>query len=449
MAKRFVARFGVLSLRDLFVVLLPLTLLLAAGFWGASRFIKPAPPAALILASGGEGGAYQRFASGYKEVLARHGIGIVEMPSTGALDNLRLLRDENSELDAGFFQAGVAQPNAADDLVSLGALYYEPLWVFYRAALAHPVAPDRLTRLKGRRIAIGAAGSGTQFLARELLQASGIDASNAKLLEIDGLALAAAFAAGRIDAAFVVGPTQSAAVWTLLYTPGVRLMSLTHADAYARRFPYLSKLVLPQGAIDLARNLPARDVSLVATTATLLLRPNTHPAIVDLLLEAASEVHGAPGIFQKPREFPKATDVDFPLSEEAGRYYTSGKPFLQRYLPFWAATLIDRMVVMLIPLVALLIPVLKVAPGLYSWRVRSRIYRRYGELKFLEAELDAGADRHTREQWLNRLDAIESDVNGIRTPLAYADMLYTLRVHIELVRAAVLRRTAAPPATAA
>ena len=431
------------SLHDLLIVGLPLLALLIGGFWLASRFIQPAPPDTLVLASGGEGGAYQRFAAAYREVLGRYGVTLVEKPSAGATENLRNLRDAAVEIDAGFFQSGVATPTEDDELRSIGGLYYEPLWVFYRDGLARRAVPDRLLQLKGRRIAVGSSGSGTHHLALELLQANGIDAKNSTLVEKGGLALAEAFAAKRIDAAFVVGPIQSATVWTLLYTPGVRLMNLAQAEAYTRRFPYLSKLVLPQGAIDLARNIPARDVALLAPVATILLRDGTHPALIDLLMQAAGEVHGAPGVFQKPGEFPKAMAVDFPLSKESERYYKSGRPFLQRYLPFWAATLIDRMVVLLIPFFALLLPLFKIAPGLYSWRVRSRIYRRYGELKFLEAEVEREPERHPRAEWLSKLDAIESDVNGIPTPLAYADMLYTLRSHIELVRATMLKRTAA------
>jgi len=443
MGKRLVGRLSKLSLRDLLVVVLPMLLLLAAGFWLASRFIQPAPPSTLVLASGGEGGAYQRFAAAYKDVLDRYDIRIVEQPSAGALDNLRRLRDPNRGVDAAFFQAGAGEATADDDLLSIGPLYYEPLWVFYRAGLAKPTVPDRIARLKGLRLAIGATGSGTQVLALEMLHANGIDQTNSTLLETGGLGLVDAFANNRIDAAFVVGPPQSATVWTLLYTPGVKLMSLGQAEAYARRFPYLAKVVLPQGAIDIERNLPDQDTELVATTATLLVHEDTHPALVGLLAQAASEVHGVPGIFQKPGEFPKALAVDFPLSKDAERFYKSGKPLLQRYLPFWAATLVDRMVVMLIPFFALLVPVFKIAPALYSWRVRSRIYRRYGELKFLEAAVDANPQEHPRADWLARLDAIEDDVNRIQAPLAYADMLYTLRGHIGMVRESVLKRTAA------
>jgi TRAP-type uncharacterized transport system substrate-binding protein len=430
------------SLRDILVVGVPLLLIVVAGFWAASRFIQPAPPDTLVISSGGPGGAYQRFTASYQDILARYGVKLIEKPSGGSLDNLALLRDDSQEVDAGFFQSGTGEVLEDDALQSLGAFYYEPLWVFYRdRGVEHPEPLNRLIQLKGRRIAIGGPGSGNRHLALEMLQANGIDASNAHLVEKGGLDLLQLFAARKIDAAFVVGPIQSAAVWSLLFDEHVKLMSLVDADAYTRRFPYLSKIVLPRGAADLARDIPAADVTLVAATATLLIREDTHPALVDLLMQAATETHGGPGVFQKPGEFPRATAIDFPLSGEAERYYKSGKPFLQRYLPFWAATLVDRLVVMLIPVFALLVPLLRFAPALYGWRVRSRIYRRYGELKFLEAELEQDPSRHVRAEWLARLDVIETDVHHMPTPLAFTDMLYTLRSHIELVRDKVERRT--------
>jgi TRAP-type uncharacterized transport system substrate-binding protein len=431
-----------ISLRDLLAVGLPLLLVLAAGFWGAAQFIRPAPPDTLVFSSGGEGGAYQRFAAVYADTLARYGIRLVDQASAGSPENLERLRHRDQAVDAGFFQGGTGGPAEGDRLRSLGAFYYEPLWIFYRDRLVPPGGSlEHLAQLKGRRVAIGGAGSGTRHLALEMLAANGLDAGNTQLVEQGGLGLVDAFRSHRIDAAFVVGPPQSGTVWSLLFADGVRLMHLAQAEAYARRLPHLSKVVLPRGAVDLVRDIPAADVSMVAATATVLVRDETHPALVDLLMQAAAEAHGGPGIFQRPREFPRGLAVDFPLSPEAERYYKSGKPFLQRYLPFWAATLLDRLVVMLIPVFALLLPILKFAPTLYGWRVRSRIYRRYGELKFLEAELEENLARHSREEWLARLDAIENDVNHIPTPLAFADMLYTLKGHVVLVRASVLRRT--------
>ncbi len=433
-------RLKLLSWRDIVFVALPSLVLAIGAFWAAAQFIKPAPPKQLIVSTGGEGGAYQRFGARYKDVLARYGITLVDKPSAGSDENLARLRNPGFEVDAAFIQGGTARPGEGDELVSLGDFYQEALWIFYREAAVH--GGDKVLDLKGKRVAVGGAGSGTQHLAMELLAANGIDAKNTRLIEAGGLDLAARLQKNEIDALFVVGPTQSALVWTLLYTPGVRLMSLTHAEAYTRRFPYLARLVLPRGAIDLTQDIPPQDIQLVSPMATLLVREATHPALVGLLMQAATEVHGEPGVFQKPGEFPRAGHGEFPLSKEAERYYKSGTPFLQHYLPFWAATLIDRMVVMVVPLLVVLIPLFKFAPQAYGWRVRSRIYRRYGELKFLENEVNENPGRHTRAEWIEKLDRIEADASHIRTPLTFSDMLYTLRGHIDLVRDMIQRRTA-------
>ncbi len=425
------------SLRDLLTVGLPALALLVGGFWLAAQFIEPAPPGHLYISSGGAGGSYEVYAARYREVLARNGVELREQASAGALENLRRLLDEADDTEVALVQSGTANGVNVSTLHSLGYLYYEPLWVFYRGEREL----DRLTQLKGRRIAVGPEGSGTRKLALQLLETSGIGADNATLLPLGGLAAAAALQERKVDAVFLVGAERSAAVWSLFFAEDVRLMSLSHAEAWTRLFPHLARLTLPQGAIDMTRNIPARDVTLVSPMATLVAHESTHPALVQLLLQAAQEVHGEAGIFQRPGEFPRAGAADFPLSPDAERFYKSGKPLLQRYLPFWAANLIDRMVVMLVPVFALLIPILKFAPGLYSWRVRSRIYRRYGELKFLEAEVETSPERHSREEWLDKLDRIEDDVHHIPTPLAFTDMLYTLRVHLGVVRATILRRT--------
>ncbi len=430
-----------LSWRDFLTIALPSLLLLIGAFWLAAQFVKPAPPDTLVIGTGGEGGAYQSFSARYRDVLERYGIKLVEKPSAGSTENLARLRDPEFAIDVAFIQGGTARLMADDSLYTLGDIYHEPLWIFYReASLRHA---DKLLDLKGKRIAVGGPGSGTNHLATALLEANEINAKNASLIQVGGMAVLERFEKGEVDAAFVVGPTQSSLVWSLLYTPGIRLMSLAHAEAYTRRLPYLAHLVLPRGAIDLTQEIPAQDTHLVSPMATLLVREETHPALIDLLMQATAEVHGEAGAFQRPREFPRPGHSEFPLSKEAERYYKSGKPFLQRYLPFWAATLIDRMVVMIVPLLAVLVPLFKFAPMIYGWRVRSRIYRRYGELKFLENQVGENPTAHSRAEWLARLEAIERDASRIRTPLNFSDMLYTLRAHIDLVRDVILRKTQA------
>lgn len=436
-------RLKMLSWRDVIFVALPSVLLLLVAFWLAASYIKPAPPSRAVISTGSEGGAYQRFGALYADVLEKNGVQLITQPSAGSPENLQRLRDPDSGVDAAFIQGGTALSKADEEtLVSLGELYYEPLWIFYRDGVIKDSAS--VLDLKGKRLAIGQAGSGTQRLAREVLSANGIDGLNTTLIESGGFEIAAQLTAGKVDVVFVVGPTQSALVWVLLYTQGIHLLDIAQADAYTRRFAYLKHLVLPRGAIDFVQNIPPRDIQMVATTATLLAREDAHPALLWLLLQAASQVHTEPGVFQKAAEFPRqATNGEFPVASEAVRYYTNGKPFLQRYLPFWAAILIDRLLVLLVPILAVFYPLFRFAPSLYGWRIRSRIYRRYGELKFLESEVEEAPQRHTRQEWLKKLDDIEADVSHIRTPLAFADMLYTLRQHASLARETIIKRTQA------
>lgn len=424
-----------LSLRDALTIGLPALLLVIGAFWLTAQFIRPAPPDHLVIASGGPGGAYEMYAARYRPIVERNGIELRERPTAGALENLELLNDPESGIDVAFVQGGLSKGEGSEHLVSLGSFYVEPLWVFYRGQQRL----NRLTQLKGKRIAIGPAGSGTRALAAELLQANGVNGDNATLTSLGGLDAIAALREGKADAAFIVGPAQSSAVWLALYTPDVHIMDFAQAEAYVRRFPYLSAIVLPRGAVDLERDVPRRDVRMVATMATLVARESTHPALIDLLMQAASEVHSEPGLFQRPGEFPNARQIDFPLSQEADRFYKSGPSFLQRYLPFWAATLIDRMIVLLIPFIAVLLPLMRVLPVLYAWRVRARIYKWYGELKFLETEIEESPDQAARAEWIERLDRLEERVNHINTPLMYTNQLYILREHIGLVRSRVER----------
>ena len=435
MAKR---RFRNISRRELLIVVVPAVLLVVAAFWLAAQFVKPAPPKSVVMSTGAPHGAYEMYAANYKVILARNGVELVERPSAGAVENLQRLADPNEQVDIAFVQGGLGVGVTKDGLVSLGSFYYEPVWVFYRGR----DAIDRLAQLKGKRVAIGAEGSGTRKLALDLLVASGVDAANTKFLADGGLAAVAALQNGAADAIFLVGPARSAAVWSALYGPGFRLMNFAQADAYVRQFPFLAKLALPEGAIDVARSIPPANTALVAPMTTMVARESLHPALVDLLLSAGAEVHGGPGVFQRSGEFPNATQVDFPLSEEASRHFRSGTRFLHRYLPFWLATLIERTLVLLVPLVAVLIPVMRIVPGIYGWRMRSRIYRHYGELGALEREIADAPGGAEAPEWLKRLDAIESEVEHIRTPLAFANQLYILREHIGLVRAAILKKAA-------
>lgn len=409
----------------------------------AYQFVDPAPPASLRLATGGPAGAYFAFGKQYRDVLARHGIEVEVVNTSGSIENLRLLRDPEAGVHAAFAQGGTAGAEArAAGLVSLASLYYEPAWLFYRESL--PLAS--LADLAGRRVAVGPEGSGARALALVLLAENGLDAGDAALSPLGGADAFAALRAGEIDAWFTVAGVRSEMVRRAAAADGVRIFDFARAEAYERRLRYLSALVLPRGALDLAANLPDRDVRLVSPTAALVARSDLHAALEYLLLEAASEIHSGGGILEEPGAFPGARFADLPLAEAARRYFRSGPPFLRRVLPFWAANTIDRLAVMLLPLLAVALPLFRFMPVLYEWRVRSRIYRWYRDLRPLERRLKEGLDPREAERALERLDGIERALAGLSVPLAYADALYQLRLHIDLVRGAIQRAAKRPEA---
>jgi TRAP transporter TAXI family solute receptor len=429
------------SVRELATVALPVALAIVAAFWFTFKFVQPAPPRVVVMSTGAEGGAYHAFGLRYKAILARNGVTLELRPSSGAVENLARLRDPESDVALAFVQGGIDRAADPPVLESLGSVYYEPLWVFYRGKRAL----DRINDLKGKRIAIGPEGSGTRKLARVILESSGLRSEDVTLLDIGGQAAADALIAGTVDAMFIVAGPEASVVRTLIRADDVKLMSFARADAYVARHPFLHKLVLPRGALDIARDLPRADVLLVAPTANLLAKESLHPAIAYLVLEAAHEVHSGPGPFNRIGEFPSPSDVEFPLSGEAERYYKSGPPFLQRYLPFWAASLVDRMIVLLVPLLAVAVPLFRILPGLYAWRIRRKVYRWYGELKFLEEELRHRPGNATADE-LERLAKIEDEVAEIHVPLGFAHEVYTLRMHVKLVRE-LLERSPASAAT--
>ena len=428
-----------LSLRDMFMAWWPALLVVAIGFAVAWQFVEPAPPRSVVMVTGAEDGAYFAFAKQYGEVLARNDIELEIRSTSGSVENYHLLKAEDSDVDFGFVHGGIGKAEDAPDLLSLGGMYYEPVWVFHRLG----TRIERLTQLKGRRIAIGPLGSGTRRLAASLLVASGVPIPHGPVADLTGDAAVRALQEGRADVVVLVASPQSRAVNALLRDRRVQLVSFSHAEAYTRHFPHLAAIVLPKGGVDLKLDIPPQDVRLVATTADLVVRDDLHPAVVGLLAEAAAEVHGRPGLFQRAHEFPSSVDVDFPMSADAARYYKSGAPFLQRYLPFWAANFVDRMIVLLVPIIALVIPLFRLLPALYHWRIRSRIYRQYGELKFLEDEVINQPAADKVRDYLARLDSIEDRVNKLRIPLAYHEQMYTLRGHIDLVRAYIARLASA------
>lgn len=421
-----------ISPRETLIALLPGLIVLALVGYVAQRFVRPAPPSTIVMTAGSAGGAYDAFAQRYRAILAKSGITLELRPSSGAVENYDRLRappgDDGVAYDVGFIQSGIGSADEAPDLEAIAGVSYEPVWLFSQKldTLA------RLSDLKGKRIGIGMPGTGLRRLALQMLHAAGVDEKNATLVEAAGRPAADALAKGDLDVAFLIGAPESPFIQELFKGP-LRIVSLAQSEAIGRYFPTLTPLVLPQGAVDLAEARPPHDVKIVAATSILVARADLHPALVYLLLEAAAEVHGGPGLFQHRGEFPTAKVQDFPVSEQAQRWFVSGRPLLQRYLPFWVANLIERLLVIVVPIVAVTIPLVRIVPALYSWRVRKKVFRWYGEVKEIEAGATGGGDA-ARAGAVRRLDAIEAAVNRLRIPLAFYHEVHLLRAHIEMVR---------------
>jgi ABC-type amino acid transport substrate-binding protein len=410
-------------------------LIAAAGFAVAYHFVGAPPPKTFRLAAGAKGGAYYGFAHQYAAFMARRGIQVEVVETAGTVENLRLLHDPASGVDVALVQGGVMDEGTSRGLVGLGSVGYEPLWVFHRADTNFPLLCD----LKGHVLAVGAEGSGTRPLALKLLAANGIQAQNSTILPLGGTNAVAALIDGRADAIFIVSAFEAESVRRLLEDRRLAPLSFVRANAYARRFRSLSAVRLPQGVVDLEHNLPPADVRLVSPAAALVARESFHPALQDLTLQAADSVHGPGDIFAEPGVFPSRLYVDVPLSRDAERHFKFGPPVLQRFLPFWVANTIDRVKVMVLPLLLLLLPLLKVVPPTFRWRIRSRITRWYRELYAIDARITA-ADLPTADELIADIDRVEREVIRISVPLGFADQLYNLRAHIALVRERILAR---------
>jgi TRAP-type uncharacterized transport system substrate-binding protein len=424
------------SRRDLAVTLLPLALGLVAATWAVLRFVRPAPPPVIAISTGPDGSTFQRAAERYAKLFERSGVKVRLLPSNGSLENLRRLADPKGDAEVGFVQVGVRLPDPAPgearrELASLGTVARQPLYVLVRGT----PPPDRLSALAGKRLVVGPEGSGTRVLALKLLKANEMDGPPTVLLELTGDEAAKQLVAGSVDAAFLMGDSATPAVMkSLRGLPDIQLASFRQADGYLRKFRFLSKLTLPEGAMDLAKDYPPRTLTLIGPTVELVARDDIHPALSDLLIRAAREIHGAPGMYRTAGEYPAPLARDFPISDDAERYYKSGEQFLYKRLPFWLASLVDRLLVIVLPLLVVIVPATRLAPALYRWRIRSRIYRFYGALMAIEREMRGGRTPEQQEMVRARLDDIARAVSELRTPPSFADQLYVLRDHVAAVR---------------
>jgi TRAP-type uncharacterized transport system substrate-binding protein len=415
--------------RTLWAFLLLVTLAGVAAWWLVGTW-QPAPPRVLRMATGPAGSAHAEYSERYRQILARSGVTLELEPTVGALDNLARLRDPQSGISAGFVQAGTTTPDESPDLVSLGTVFYEPLWLLHRATDSIGSFSD----LRGKRISIGPEGSATRLLSLRLLALGGIDPSSAGLLAYSPEEAANRLLSGEIDAAAFLTSWSATALQDLLHTPGIALANFPRADALVALVPVLNKRILPAGVVDLTRGIPPADVVLVAPKASLVVRRDLHPALQFLLLDAAAEVHSTPGIFHQAAEFPALESIDLPLSDEAELFHRRGRPFLQRHLPFWLAVLVERLTLAIVPLVGILFPLIRGLPAVRTWYVQRRIAMFYGELKLIELEMEDARSPATAPQLMRKLDELEKRVSRLRISEDFAALIYALRQHIRLVR---------------
>ncbi len=434
---------SLVSLRELIISAGPFILIALGLLWLAYLILDPTPPRTVVLATGTEQGAYAEFGKRYAAELARFGIRVELRSTAGAAENRRLLRDPESGVDIAFMQSGasdviyaVDEDTSGQPLVSLGNLFLEPVWLFYRTEAARRTvrdgAFDRLQQLAPLTLNIGTPGSGAANLVDKLLHANKLDPAQMKLQRLAPTPAVVALLGGELDALVFVSAPESALVRMLLQTPGLRLLEFPQADAYSRRFDFLTSITMPSGTVDLAGNIPPADIPLVAATASLVANERLHPALIQLFVQAAQRIHGETSWFGPAGQFPNGAATEFPLAKEAERFYRNGPPLLQRQLPFWIANLVDRMWVVLLSIIAILIPLSRVVPPLYAFRVRSRVFRWYRQLR--EIEEAANEANAKPAELLPRLNDLEHRVERVSVPLSYADELYALRSHIDLVR---------------
>ncbi len=430
-----------LSLRAMLASAGPFLVLAAALLALAYWWLDPNPPKQIALATGPAQSAYAEFGSRYAKLLAQNGIRVQLVPSEGSSANLQLLRE--GKVDLGFVQGGSDETQASSEsgIESLGSLFVEPLWLFYQEKSANVAtgkgALTSFGQLKGLRINVGTAGSGVPALMEKLFDVNRLEPGTITLSKLEQTPATVAFLNGELDALVFASAPESPMVQMLLQTPGVKLLDFNQNEAYSRRFAFLTPVSLPRGVVDLAGDVPASDVRLVAPTTSLLAREGVHPAILQLFSQASLKLHGNAGWFNRAREFPNSANTEFPLAQEADRTIRGGVPLLQRYLPFSMANLVERMWLALGIIVAMLLPLSRIVPPVYQFKIRSRIFRWYGQLRDIEERL--GEKQETSARLQQELDALEAHVEKITVPLSYSDELYSLRNHIDLVRQRLLK----------
>jgi TRAP-type uncharacterized transport system substrate-binding protein len=396
--------------------------------WLALEYLVPSPPSRITIATGPKGSTFEYFGRRYRARFARVGIDLELRQTVGALENLQLLQDPKSGVQIGFVTGGISDGRQAPELLSTGLIYNVPFWIFYPSS----TTLDGLPQLKGKRIAVGPEGSGTRFTAERILSKANVTAKTATLVPLEGNAAIEALDDGKLDAVLIVGGSDAPAVRALLTNPRIRLMDFPTAEAFTRIFPDLVRLVLPKGAIEIDPPNPPNDVTLVGTTAKVLIRDDLHPAVVQLLARTMKEEHSGLGLFQRSGEFPSSFDPEYPMAQVAVDYYKNGPSFLAKYLPFWMTIYAQRLIAFSVAAIAIVFPAFSFAPRLYEWVLHTRLRALYRRLRVVENELHRNLSASQIEALQNELADIDKATSTV--PMRNSDLYFMLRYHLNQTR---------------
>ena len=396
--------------------------------WIVLEYLVPSPPSRVTIATGRKGTTFDYFGERYRARFATAGVELQVRETAGALENFKLLRDRNSDVQIAFSTGGISNRTQAPELRSMGLISNVPFWIFYSSSQSL----DNLTQLKGKRIAVGPEGSGARYDAERILRRANIDTKTATLLPLAGDVAVEALKTGRADAAFLVGGSNAPSVENLLNSPNVRLMNFASADAFTRVFPDLVRLTLPKGVVQLDPPNPPDAITLVGTTAKVLIREDLHPAIIQLLAETLKEEHSGTGLFQRNGEFPAIDDPEYAVPSVAVEYYRNGPSLFAKYLPLWTTTYVQRTIAFLVAALAIIFPAFGFAPRLYEWFVRQRFRQFYQRLRAVENTLQDGLTAAKAKALQAELDEIEQST--ITVPMRHSDLYFMLRYHLDRTR---------------
>ncbi len=396
--------------------------------------INPLPPGTFTISTGSQAGSYYGFGLEYQEIIDEEGLSLEVLHSAGSVENVERLR--SGEVDIAIVQGGILDIKEEEELSSLGSLYYEPVWLFFRKDLEL----TQINELEDMRIGVGADGSGTQPVALKLLEVNGIDDTNATFVKDDIGTMADMLVDNELDAVFMVVSPASEAVQTLAKDMDVEIFDFVRADAYRSRFTYFNSIQLAEGALDLINNVPSRSKTLLAVTANLVVHNDINPNLARLLIFTADRVHNGPGVFEAAGEFPSGAYITAPLHDESRRYFKEGASFFENNFPFMIAAIFDRLVVILLPLLTLVYPIGKSLFPLYRISMNRRITRWYNII----SEIDRAVPVMTIEdieRELKRINEIELQLREkTKLPESYMSRFYNLREHVELVKSHLFER---------